>query len=70
MKLNLAVAELPRLRGEKSRDVQPYHRGLIQITKPLTDLDRDQDGARARRRRRGRAHRAVHSDRARPVARA
>jgi phytoene dehydrogenase-like protein len=47
MKLNLAVAELPRLRTEKSRDVQPYHRGLIQITKPLTDLDRDQDGARA-----------------------
>jgi phytoene dehydrogenase-like protein len=49
MKINLAVAELPRLRGTSSAQVQPYHRGLIQITKPLADLDRDQEIARSGR---------------------
>lgn len=51
MKINLAVAELPRVRGlagDGDADrVLPYHRGLIQITKPLADLDRDQASARA-----------------------
>ena len=49
MKINLAVAELPRVRGVDGDggDVQPYHRGLIQITKPLADLDVDQASARA-----------------------
>jgi phytoene dehydrogenase-like protein len=47
LKLNLAVAELPRLRGTPAGDVQPYHRGLVQITKPLAALDRDQEAARA-----------------------
>lgn len=47
MKINLAVAELPRLRGIDGNGTQPYHRGLIQITKPLAELDRDQDEARA-----------------------
>lgn len=46
MKINLAVAELPRLNGEDGADVQPYHRGLVQITKPLADLDVDQASAR------------------------
>jgi phytoene dehydrogenase-like protein len=49
MKINLAVAELPRRAGEVSSEVQPYHRGLIQITKPLADLDRDQGEASAGR---------------------
>jgi phytoene dehydrogenase-like protein len=47
LKLNLAVAELPRLTGQPSDGVQPYHRGLVQITKPLADLDRDQEAARS-----------------------
>jgi phytoene dehydrogenase-like protein len=47
MKINLAVAELPRLAGVQSSEVQPYHRGLVQITKPLADLDLDQASARA-----------------------
>ena len=48
MKINLAVAELPRVRGiaeDGLGGVQPYHRGLIQIAKPLADLDRDQESA-------------------------
>ena len=49
MKINLAVAELPRVRGVDGDggDVQPYHRGLIQISKPLVDLDVDQASAQA-----------------------
>jgi len=47
MKINLAVGELPRLKDETGTGVQPYHRGLIQVTKPLRDLDQDQAGARA-----------------------
>jgi phytoene dehydrogenase-like protein len=47
MKINLAVGELPQLRGEAGQGIQPHHRGLIQVTKPLAGLDRDQDGARA-----------------------
>ena len=46
MKINLAVAELPHVRGGERGGVQPYHGGLIQFTKPLTDLDEDQDSAR------------------------
>ena len=46
MKINLAVAELPRLNGDED-GVRPYHRGLVQITKPLSELDRDQASARA-----------------------
>ena len=49
LKLNLAVAELPRLRGSSGDGVQPYHRGLVQFTKPLADLDRDQEAARSGR---------------------
>jgi phytoene dehydrogenase-like protein len=42
MKINLAVAELPRLATDRSREPQPYHRGLLQVTKPLGALDADQ----------------------------
>ena len=48
LKVNLAVAELPRMRGyDEGAGVRAYHRGLIQLTKPLADLDADQAGARA-----------------------
>ncbi|HEY6566423.1 MAG TPA: NAD(P)/FAD-dependent oxidoreductase [Actinomycetota bacterium] len=48
MKMNLAVAELPRVRGYDDGDgVRPYHRGLVQLTKPLLDLDHDQALARS-----------------------
>jgi phytoene dehydrogenase-like protein len=49
MKINLAVAELPRVHGVDGDGggVQPYHRGLIQISKPLADLDVDQAPAQA-----------------------
>ncbi len=47
VKLNLAVAELPRLHGDHASDPQPYHRGLIQITKTLGEMDADQASARA-----------------------
>jgi phytoene dehydrogenase-like protein len=46
LKINLAVAELPRLAGDHGDEVRPYHRGLIQITKPLAALDEDQASAR------------------------
>jgi phytoene dehydrogenase-like protein len=42
LKMNLAVAELPRLAEDRSDRPQPYHRGLLQITKPLSALDADQ----------------------------
>ena len=71
MKINLAVAELPRVRGStKTGGVQPYHRGL----------DPDREAARGprcrpgvgagRHPRRARAHGAVRPDGARSVARA
>ena len=49
MKINLAVAELPRVHGVDGDGggVQPYHRGLIQISKPLADRDVDQASAQA-----------------------
>jgi phytoene dehydrogenase-like protein len=47
LKINLAVAELPRRDGEGDGAPLPYHRGLIQITKPLGELDADQAAARA-----------------------
>jgi phytoene dehydrogenase-like protein len=45
MKINLAVGELPRLAGTPAGP-QPHHRGLIQLTLPLAEMDRDQAGAR------------------------
>jgi phytoene dehydrogenase-like protein len=47
LKMNLAVAELPRIRGFEGDGVQPYHRGLVQITKTLDEMDLDQARARA-----------------------
>ena len=49
IKMNLAVSELPRIasdRGGPHDAPQDYHRGLMQFTKFLGDLDRDQDLAR------------------------
>ena len=46
MKINLALAELPRTRSDHGSAVEPYHRGLIQLTAPLERLDRDQVGVR------------------------
>jgi phytoene dehydrogenase-like protein len=46
MKINLALSKLPHVAGLPTDGAQPYHRGLIQITKPLGDLDADQAQAR------------------------
>ena len=46
MKINLALAELPRLRSDRGSGIEPYHRGLMQLTAPLDRLDRDQIGVR------------------------
>lgn len=46
MKINLAVAELPRVRGMDGEGIQPYHRGLLQVTKGLDGLEEDQAHAR------------------------
>jgi phytoene dehydrogenase-like protein len=46
MKINLALSHLPFVSGLPNGSPQPYHRGLIQVTKPLADLDRDQAQAR------------------------
>ena len=45
MKINLAVGELPRIAGTAA-GMQRHHRGLIQLTLPLAEMDRDQAGAR------------------------
>jgi len=48
LKINLAVAELPRIPGvDDGSGGRSYHRGLMQVTKPLGELDRDQASARA-----------------------
>jgi phytoene dehydrogenase-like protein len=46
LKMNLALAELPRVKGIDGGEILPYHRGLVQITKPLADMDADQELAR------------------------
>jgi phytoene dehydrogenase-like protein len=46
MKINLALSRLPHVKGMPGDEPQPYHRGLIQITKPLLELDADQELAR------------------------
>lgn len=45
MKINLAVGELPRIAGTPP-GVREHHRGLIQLTLPLAEMDRDQASAR------------------------
>jgi phytoene dehydrogenase-like protein len=46
MKINLALAELPRASFDHGTGIEPYHRGLIQLTAPLDRLDLDQARAR------------------------
>ncbi|HTW21101.1 MAG TPA: NAD(P)/FAD-dependent oxidoreductase [Mycobacteriales bacterium] len=46
IKINLALAELPRVRDDRSSDVQPYHRGILEIGPPLDVLDVQQADAR------------------------
>ena len=47
LKMNLAVSELPKIAGvDDGAGVRSYHRGLVQLTKPLPELDRDQATAR------------------------
>jgi phytoene dehydrogenase-like protein len=45
MKINLAVGELPRIAGTPA-GMQDYHRALVQLTIPLSKMDRDQAQAR------------------------
>jgi phytoene dehydrogenase-like protein len=45
IKINLAVDRLPELRG-LPRGVQLYHRGIMEFTSTLADMDRDQALAR------------------------
>jgi len=45
LKINLAVGELPRFVGTPA-GLQPHHRGLVQVTLPLAEMDADQESAR------------------------
>jgi phytoene dehydrogenase-like protein len=45
MKINLGVDRLPELSGEPGGE-QPYHRGIMEFTSTLADMDRDQALAR------------------------
>ncbi|MET0750118.1 MAG: NAD(P)/FAD-dependent oxidoreductase, partial [Solirubrobacterales bacterium] len=45
LKINLAVGELPQFAGTPA-GLQPHHRGLVQITLPLAQMDADQESAR------------------------
>jgi phytoene dehydrogenase-like protein len=46
MKINLALASLPRVRGDNSEQVQPYHRGILEVGPDLDVLDEQQALAR------------------------
>ncbi len=46
MKINLALASLPRVRDDNSTEAQPYHRGILEIGPPLDVLDVQQAEAR------------------------
>jgi phytoene dehydrogenase-like protein len=46
IKINLAVDELPRVRGLDGSGIQPYHRGIMEVGPPLADLDLQQAQAR------------------------
>ena len=45
LKINLALGELPRIAGTPAGE-RPHHRGLIQFTLALADMDDDQHGSR------------------------
>jgi phytoene dehydrogenase-like protein len=47
IKINLAVSDLPYVRGLPDAGVQPYHRGIMEITGLVADMDRDQAKAQA-----------------------
>jgi phytoene dehydrogenase-like protein len=47
MKINLALAELPRVREDSASGVQPYHRGILAVGPPLDTLDLQQAEARS-----------------------
>ena len=69
IKINLAVSELPYVRGLPEGGVQPYHTGIMEMNPFIADMDFQQAQARAGHRRRPRAHRGVLPHGARPVAR-
>jgi phytoene dehydrogenase-like protein len=46
IKINLAVAELPMVKGLPSDGVREYHRGIMEINSTLSDMDWDQAQAR------------------------
>lgn len=47
MKITLGVSELPIADNMPGSGVQPYHRGIMEINQPLSDMDRAQAEARA-----------------------
>jgi phytoene dehydrogenase-like protein len=47
IKINLAVSSLPYVRGLPGNGPQEYHRGVMEITSTLDDMDADQAEARA-----------------------
>ena len=65
LKINLAVGELPRIEGTPA-GLQPHHRGLVQLTLPLAEMDADQEGARRGIPAPSPARRALRAERARP----
>jgi phytoene dehydrogenase-like protein len=46
LKMNLAVSELPFVRGLPDGDVQPYHRGIMELNPFIADMDAQQAQAR------------------------
>ena len=46
MKINLGVGELPIVRGMDGTGVQSYHRGIMEVTPFVEDMDQQQEAAR------------------------
>jgi phytoene dehydrogenase-like protein len=46
IKINLAVDQLPRVKGMSGSGIQPYHRGIMEVGPPLDELDVQQAAAR------------------------
>ncbi len=42
VKINLAVSELPRVKGFALEGLEPYHYGIMEINSPLSQMDWDQ----------------------------
>jgi phytoene dehydrogenase-like protein len=42
IKINLAVSELPRVKGFAREGLEPYHYGIMEINSPLSQMDWDQ----------------------------